>query len=55
MNEKTMQSTLDNLAELVCKQCEQYDNWLLYYYRARGEGLSDVQAAEVAYKNCEAE
>jgi len=55
MSEETMKSTLDNLAGFVCKECKKYDDWLFYYSQARAEGLSDAQAAEMAYKNCEAE
>jgi len=55
MNEFDMIKTLDNLAEFACEECDQYDDWLFFYSQARAEGLSDIQAAEMAYKNCEAE
>jgi len=62
MNESDMKTTLGNLSGFVENpnitqpvKPGNYDDWQFFYSQARAEGLGEFQAAEMAYKNCEAE
>jgi len=50
MNEKSAKETI---TDHVIRECVEYNLWLDYYEKARDEGFSDLQAAEIADEQCD--
>ena len=43
----------ETIADHVIRECIEYNSWLDYYGKAKDEGFSDLQAAEIADEQCD--